>query len=46
MLNPVTLTSYDVEGKLEPQNLFSPVFLAGLWAFSLGGLFIISKRFS
>ena len=45
MLNPVTLTSYDVEGRLEPQNLLSPMLIAGLWIASLGGLFTLSRRF-
>jgi len=45
MLNPVTLTSYDVQGRLESQNLLSPVFIAGLWIASLGSLFTLSRRF-
>ena len=41
MLNPVTLTSYDRMGKLEPYNYLSPLFIALLWTVSLGGLYIV-----
>jgi len=44
MLNPVTLTSYDRLGRLEPTNYLNPLFIASLWTISLGGLFVISKR--
>lgn len=45
MLNPVTLTSYDPEGRLNPKNVLSPIIIAGLWIISLGGVYSISKRF-
>jgi predicted membrane-bound spermidine synthase len=46
MLNPVTLTSYDREGRLNPQNVLNPLFIAGLWAVSLGSLYTLSKKIS
>jgi spermidine synthase len=46
MLNPVTLTSYDRLGRLEYENYLNPLFVALLWAVSLGGLFIVSRRMS
>lgn len=45
MLNPVTLTSYDPEGRLNPENVFSPIIIAGFWFISLGGLYGIFRRF-
>jgi len=36
MLNPVTLTSYDRLGRLEPTNYLNPLFIASLWTISLG----------
>ena len=45
MLNPVTLTSYDPEGKLNPRNALSPILIAGFWIVSLGCLYRLSWRF-
>ncbi len=44
MLNPVTLTSYDRMGRLEPDTYLSPLFIALLWAVSLGGIYVVSGR--
>lgn len=46
MLNPVTLTAYDHEGRLVLQNLLSPVFMGGLWLISMGGIYYLTRRLS
>jgi predicted membrane-bound spermidine synthase len=45
LLNPVTLTEYNTEGRLDLQNILNPVIIAGFWALSLGSLYALSKRF-
>jgi spermidine synthase len=46
MLNPVTLTAYDQEGRLVLQNFLNPVLIGGLWFISMGGLYYLTRRFS
>ena len=46
MLNPVTLTAYDQEGRLVLQNFLNPVLIGGLWFISMGGLYFLTRRFS
>jgi predicted membrane-bound spermidine synthase len=44
MLNPVTLTSYDTEGRLFFQNLFTPVFMAGLWTVTMSVMYYLTRK--
>jgi hypothetical protein len=44
MLNPVTLSSYELDDDLEKGNLLRPVLIAGLWFFSLVGVYLVSTR--
>lgn len=44
MLNPVTLTSYDTEGRLDYQNLLNPLFMSVLWIFAMGGMYFLTRK--
>lgn len=44
MLNPVTLTSYDTEGRLESQYLLNPLLMASFWAVLMVGLYYITLK--
>jgi len=46
MLNPVTLTAYDQEGRLVLQNLLSPVFIGGFWVLSMGVIYYLTRKIS
>ena len=46
MLNPVTLTAYDQEGRLVLHNFLNPVLIGGLWFISMDGLYYLIRRFS
>jgi spermidine synthase len=44
MLNPVTLTSYDLQGKLDLHNLLNPLIIGGLWLTSMSGIYYLTRR--
>ena len=46
MLNPVTLTAYDQEGRLILHSFLNPILIGGLWFISMGGLYYLTRRFS
>jgi spermidine synthase len=46
LLNPVTLTSYEREGRLRQTSLFNPYILTGIWIISLGSVYLLIQRWS
>lgn len=46
LLNPVTLTSYEREGRLRQASLFNPYLLTGIWIISLGSVYLLIQRWS
>lgn len=41
LLNPVTLTSYEREGRLKQISLINPYLLSGIWIVSLGAIYFL-----
>lgn len=44
MLNPITLTSYGTEGKLDFQNMLSPAYMAVLWIVAMSGMYFLTRK--
>jgi spermidine synthase len=46
LLNPVTLTSYEREGRLKQTSVLNPYILTGIWLISLGSIYLVIQRWS